>query len=145
MLQEKNLAPNFQAPDQNGQVHELKQYRGQWVLLYFYPRDNTPGCTKEACALRDQHPAFQQVKAVVLGVSSDSVASHAKFAAKWQLPFTLLADPDKKIITTYQANGLFRRISYLINPEGLIAKTYPRVKPAEHAETVKQDLINLQK
>lgn len=145
MLQEKNLAPNFQAPDQNGQVHELKQYRGQWVLLYFYPRDNTPGCTKEACALRDQHPAFQQVKAVVLGVSSDSVASHAKFAAKWQLPFTLLADPDKKIITAYQANGLFRRISYLINPEGLIAKTYPRVKPAEHAETVKQDLINLQK
>ncbi len=145
MLQEKNLAPNFQAPDQNGQVHELKQYRGQWVLLYFYPRDNTPGCTKEACALRDQHPAFQQVKAVVLGVSSDSVASHAKFAAKWQLPFTLLADPDKKIITAYQANGLFRRISYLINPEGIIAKTYPRVKPAEHAETVKQDLINLQK
>lgn len=123
----------------------MKQYRGQWVLLYFYPRDNTPGCTKEACALRDQHPAFKQIKAVILGVSSDSVASHAKFAAKWQLPFTLLADPDKKIINAYRANGLVRRVSYLINPDGLIAKTYPRVKPAEHAEAVKQDLINLQK
>lgn len=145
MLPEQSLAPNFQALDQDGQAHELQQYHGQWVLLYFYPRDNTPGCTKEACALRDQHPAFKQVKAVILGVSSDSVASHAKFAAKWQLPFTLLADPDKKIINAYRANGLVRRISYLINPDGLIAKIYPRVKPAEHAETVKQDLINLQK
>lgn len=145
MLPEQSLAPNFQALDQTGQVHELQQYRGQWVLLYFYPRDNTPGCTKEACALRDQHPAFKQIKAVILGVSSDSVASHAKFAAKWQLPFTLLADSDKKIINAYRANGLVRRVSYLINPDGLIAKTYPRVKPAEHAEVVKQDLINLQK
>ncbi len=145
MLKEGTIAPAIQAADQNGEIHSLAQYRGQWVLLYFYPRDNTPGCTQEACSLRDSYPNFQKIKAVILGVSTDSVASHGKFADKFQLPFTLLSDSDKKIVSSYEASGLFRRISYLINPEGLIAKAYPKVKPALHADEVLNDLKNLNK
>ena len=140
MLNIGTKAPEFTASDQNNQVHNLADYLGRWVLLYFYPKDDTPGCTAEACSLRDKYADFDNVKAVVLGVSGDSVKSHEKFAVKYSLPFPLLADEDKKIIKAYQADGLFRRVSYLIDPLGNIAKAYDKVKPAEHAAEVLNDL-----
>jgi peroxiredoxin Q/BCP len=137
MLAEKTLAPDFSALDQQGNRHELKDYQGKWLLLYFYPKDNTPGCTKEACQFRDY---FEDLKpeVSVLGVSSDSVKSHSKFATQYRLPFPLLADSDKEIIRLYHANGLFftKRISYLIDPHGTIAKVYEKVDPAKHAMEV---------
>lgn len=146
-------APDFTLPDQSGKAHSLADYRGKWVLLYFYPKDDTPGCTKEACALRDQFPAFGKLDAVVFGVSADSVKSHARFADKYELPFTLLADETKEMIKAYDAWGPkkfmgreflgTKRISYLIDPRGQIAKAYPKVKPAEHAEEVLGDLEKL--
>jgi len=145
MLKTGIIAPKFEALDQNGIEHKLSEYLGKWILLYFYPRDNTPGCTIEACALRDNYPHFQKIDAVILGVSTDSVASHGKFVQKFNLPFTLLADNDQKIVKAYEANGLLRRVSYLINPEGKIAKTYEKVKPSEHAEEVLKDLAIFRK
>ncbi len=145
MLKIGTIAPEINAPDQNGIEHKLEDYRGKWVLLYFYPRDNTPGCTIEACTLRDNYPNFKKIDAVILGVSTDSVTSHDKFVQKFNLPFTLLADENKKIVKDYDAGGLFRRISYLIDPEGKIAKAYDKVKPAEHAEEVLHDLAILRK
>lgn len=133
-------APDFQAKDQEGREHRLSDYKGQWVLLYFYPKDDTPGCTQEACSLRDKFDSFKNLKAVVLGVSTDSEASHARFSKKYNLPFTLLADPNKKVVSLYEAGGLFRRVSYLISPELKIVKVYPRVKPAIHATEVIRDL-----
>lgn len=133
-------APEFTASDQNNQIHNLADYLGRWVLPYFYPKDDTPGCTAEACSLRDKYAEFNNLKAVVLGISGDSVKSHEKFAVKYSLPFPLLADEDKKIIKAYQADGLFRRVSYLIDPMGNIAKAYDKVKPTEHADEVLNDL-----
>lgn len=143
MLETKIKAPEFSALDQNGQTHNLADYLGQWVLLYFYPKDDTPGCTKEACSLRDNFSGFDKLGAVILGVSTDSVASHDKFAKKFNLPFTLLADTDKEIVRAYGANGFARRISYLIGPDGLIAKVYKNVKPEAHAAEVLRDLETL--
>jgi len=145
MLKTGIIAPKFEALDQNGIEHKLSEYLGKWILLYFYPRDNTPGCTIEACTLRDNYPHFQKIDAVILGVSTDSVASHGKFVQKFNLPFTLLADNDQKIVKAYEANGLLRRVSYLINPEGRITKAYEKVKPSEHAEEVLKDLAMLKK
>lgn len=133
-------APDFSAPDQNGVEHKLAAYRGRWILLYFYPRDNTPGCTAEACAFRDNYEALSGAGLAVLGVSTDSVASHEKFAKQFHLPFPLLSDGDKKIVSAYGADGAVKRISYLIGPDGKIAKAYPRVKPEEHAAEIKRDL-----
>ncbi len=146
-------APGFHLPDQAGKAHDLKDYAGKWVLLYFYPKDDTPGCTVEACTLRDEFPKFKKMKAVVLGVSADPVKKHAKFAQKYDLPFTLLADEEKKLVNAYgvwakkkfmgrEYMGILRN-SYLINPEGKIAKIYEGVKPAQHAEEVLQDLKTL--
>ena len=143
MLKIGDQAPAFKAPDQSGQTHQLSDYKGKWVLLYFYPRDNTPGCTAEACALRDNFAGFEKIDAVILGVSTDSIKSHAGFAEKYQLPFTLLADTDKEIVRAYGANGFARRISYLINPDGKIAEAYEHVKPAQHAVEVLADLSRL--
>lgn len=140
MLKIGMVAPNFQAPDQNNNLHKLSDYFGNWLLLYFYPRDNTPGCTTEACVIRDNFSEFKKFKAVVLGVSTNSISSHEKFATKLSLPFPLLADTDKKITKDYEASGLFKRISYLIGPDGKIAKTYEKVKPQEHAIEVLRDL-----
>ncbi len=145
MLKAGTIAPEIVAPDQNGITHKLSDYQGKWVLLYFYPRDNTPGCTTEACALRDNYPHFTKTETVILGVSTDSVASHEKFVQKFSLPFTLLSDGDKKIVKAYGANGLARRVSYLIDPAGKIAKVYEKVKPAEHAEEVLHDIAILKK
>jgi peroxiredoxin Q/BCP len=148
-------APAFRLPDQDGKIHQLKDYLGKWVLIYFYPKDNTPGCTKEACVMRDNLPDFKKLKAVVLGVSADSADSHQRFMAKHRLNFTLLSDPDKKVITSYGAWGQkkfmgknflgIKRSSVLINPQGKIAKLYPNVKPPLHAQEVITDLEQLQK
>ena len=134
-------------------MHTLSQYRGQWVLLYFYPKDDTEGCTKEACAIRDDFPNFESLRVKVLGVSVDSVASHKKFADKYSLPFILLADEEKKVVALYGVWGLKKfmgreymgtnRTSFLINPEGRIAKTYEKVQPAVHAQQVLDDLRTL--
>lgn len=145
MLKTGIMAPAISAPDQNGINHQLSDYLGKWVLLYFYPRDNTPGCTAEACAMRDNYPHFSKSEIVILGVSTDSVASHEKFVKKYDLPFTLLSDNDKKIVKAYEAGGLFTRISYLIDPRGMIAKVYEKVKPAQHAEEVLKDVEVLKK
>lgn len=150
MLKVGGKAPSFTLPDQDGKMHSLKDYAGKWVLVYFYPKDDTPGCTKEACALRDTFPSFGKLKATVFGVSADSVASHKKFATKYKLPFTLLADTEKKMITAYdvwQEKSMYGRTymgivrsSFLIDPDGKIAKMYPKVIPEKHAEEVIADL-----
>ncbi|MBN1779111.1 MAG: thioredoxin-dependent thiol peroxidase [Candidatus Buchananbacteria bacterium] len=152
-LKIKDKAPAFKALDQSGKTHQLKDYLGDWLLLYFYPKDDTPGCAKEACSLRDNFPNFKKVKAKIVGVSVDSVASHKKFAEKYQLPFTLLSDEDKKIVKSY---GVWQkkkfmgreymgtvRTSFLIDPKGKIFKIYENVKPDKHAEEVITDLKNI--
>jgi peroxiredoxin Q/BCP len=146
-------APEFTLPDQEGKMHALADYRGAWVLLYFYPKDDTPGCTKEACALRDNLPRFNDINAVVLGVSVDSVGSHRKFADKYGLPFTLLADEKKEVVNQYGVWGKKQmmgreymgtlRTSFLIDPEGNIAKVYEGVKPDIHATQVLDDLAQM--
>ena len=146
-------APQFSLPDQVGKMHELKDYKGKWVLLYFYPKDDTPGCTKEACSIRDNFPAFKKIKITVLGVSADSVKKHAKFAEKYDLPFTLLSDEAKEVVKIYDVWGMKKfmgreymgisRTSFLINPQGKIVKIYENVKPETHAEEVLTDLKQL--
>ncbi len=148
-------APAFTLPDQNGTMHSLGELKGKWVLLYFYPKDNTPGCTMEACGIRDSFPAFQKVKAVVFGVSADTPESHQRFTAKYKLPFTLLSDEDHAVLDAYGVWGKKKfmgrsfmgisRTSFLIDPQGKIAKVYEGVKPAIHAEEVLKDLETLAK
>lgn len=143
-------APDFTLSDQDGKSHALADYAGKWVLLYFYPKDDTPGCTVEACAIRDQFKDFKKIGAVVLGVSTDSVASHKKFAEKFELPFTLLSDVNKEVVGAYGVFGEkkmmgrtymgVRRTSFLIDPEGKVAKVYEKVKPETHATEVIADL-----
>ncbi|MBI2550931.1 thioredoxin-dependent thiol peroxidase [Candidatus Uhrbacteria bacterium] len=143
-------APAFFLPDHNGTIHSLADYQGKWVLLYFYPKDDTPGCTTEACAIRDEWKSFKKAGIVVLGVSKDSVKSHKKFVEKFDLPFTILADEEKEVIRKYKAWGEKKfmgriyegimRWSYLIDPDGRIAKVYENVKPAEHAGEVLADV-----
>jgi thioredoxin-dependent peroxiredoxin len=155
MLKIGRKAPAFSLLDQDAQTHTLKQYAGKWMLLYFYPKDDTPGCTKEACMIADVYKDFGRLKVVVLGVSKDTPKSHKKFAEKYNLPFTLLSDPTMEMMDTYGAfvekqmygktvRGT-NRISYLINPEGKIAKAYPEVDPANHALELLKDIKILQK
>jgi peroxiredoxin Q/BCP len=154
LLEPDSLAPDFALPDQEGRGHSLSQYLGQWVLLYFYPKDDTPGCTKEACSIRDAFPKFQILNIKVLGVSVDSVESHKKFAEKYTLPFTLLSDEHKKVVTRYGVWGEKKfmgrehdgtiRSSFLIDPTGTIEKIYTDVKPEKHAEEVLRDLKRLE-
>lgn len=146
-------APDFELPDQAGKTHKLSDYLGQTILLYFYPKDNTPGCTAEACQIRDSFPKFSDVNTQVLGISTDSIESHNKFAQKYKLPFTLLADVKKEVVKSYgvyKPKKLFgkeflgtTRTSFLIGKSGKIAKIYEKVKPAIHAEEVLGDLENL--
>lgn len=144
-------AHNFTLPDQTGKAHSLTDYRGKWVILYFYPKDETSGCTTEACGFRDASEALLARDAVVIGVSKDSVESHAKFAAHHKLPFTLLSDPEHKTHEAYGAwgKGFMGRIgtlrkTFIINPDGMIVKTYPKVTPLEHATHILDDLATLQ-
>jgi peroxiredoxin Q/BCP len=143
-------APDFDLKDQANRAHRLADYRGQWVVLYFYPKDDTPGCTTEACNFRDDISQITALKAVVLGVSMDSTESHARFAQKFQLPFALLADTDGGAARAYGALTSFgplrfaKRHSFLIDPQGRIAKIYRDVKPAIHSREIRDDLKALQ-
>ncbi len=144
MLEVGTKAPAFSLPDQNGDMHTLAEYQGQKVLLYFYPKDNTPGCTRQACGFGELYPQFVQKGAVVIGVSKDSVKSHQNFAAKYDLPFTLLSDPELAAIKAYDVwqekknygkvyMGVVRT-TYLINEEGVIEKAFGKVKAAENPQ-----------
>jgi peroxiredoxin Q/BCP len=145
-LKEGDEAPAFTAVTNGGRQVSLSDFKGKNVVLYFYPRDNTPGCTKEACAFRDEFDELREKGVVVLGVSADSVKSHDKFVQKYKLPFTLLADEGKEVAQAYGAWGEntfmgikytgMRRVTFLIGPDGKIRKVWPRVKPADHAKEV---------
>ncbi len=139
LVPEKAAAPAFSAPDQMGVTRSLSDYAGRPVVLYFYPKDATPGCTKEACAFRDAWEKLASTGAQVLGVSTDDVASHAKFATEHHLQFPLLADPDGKILRSYGVGttfGMASRVTFVIDRAGKIAKTFPDVDPAVHADQV---------
>ena len=150
LLQVGDIAPDFTLPDQNGELRRLSEYRGKWVVLFFYPKDDTPGCTKEACNFRDRHSELQDLGATVLGLSVDPVKRHAKFAEKYDLPFTLLSDEEQTVVREYGVWGEKRfmgrvfdglnRVSVLIDPDGKVAKVYPKVKPDEHTAEVIADL-----
>jgi len=148
-------APDFSLPDQDGVMHSLHDYAGKWLVLYFYPKDDTPGCTTEACSFRDVREVIAALgRAEVVGISKDTVRSHKKFAHKYGLNFTLLSDPSLETIKAYGAWGLKRfmgrefegtlRNTYLINPQGQIVKPYLGVSPKEHAAEIIQDLQALQ-
>lgn len=149
------LAPNFTLLDQNSESHTLKTYRGKWVILYFYPKDDTPGCTIEACSFRDNFSALKRAGIVVLGVSVDPVKKHAKFVEKYALPFTLLSDEAQAVVTRYGVWGKkkfmgreymgINRVSFLIDPQGTLVKIYDPVKPLGHAETVLKDVLSFKK
>jgi len=152
MLKEGTRAPEFTLPDQNGVMHSLRDYAGRKVVLYFYPKDNTPGCTAQACAFGDLYPQFQEQGAVVLGVSRDSVASHKKFEQDHGLPFTLLSDPELTCIQEYEAWGEKKnygksymgviRSTYLIDEEGIIRKALGNVKPKENPGRMLAEVSN---
>lgn len=147
-------APDFTLPDQDGVSRTLADYHGRWVVLYFYPKDDTPGCTKEACNFRDSFHELTKLGVAVLGVSKDSVRSHQKFAAKYNLTFPLLSDPDHVVIAQYGAWAPKKfmgreflgtlRMTYLISPEGRVAKVYPQVNPTQHVLDILADLRDLQ-
>jgi len=149
-LKEGDKAPAFTVATDGGGKFSLKDFKGQQVILYFYPKDNTPGCNKEACGFRDAHKKIAKKNAVVLGVSIDPVKSHDKFIAKFDLPFTLLSDEDKKIVNAYGAWGRKKfmgreydgthRITFLIDEKGKIKKIWPKVKAETHAEEVLAEL-----
>ena len=153
MLTQGSAAPDFSLPDQNGDKHRLSDYRGQWVVLYFYPKDMTSGCTTEACNFRDEFPAFGKVNAVILGISKDSIKLHEKFAKKYQLPFPLLSDENNTVCETYgtwQEKSMYGkkymgivRSTYLIDREGKIAKVYSKVNVKEHAAQLLRDFTSL--
>ena len=144
MLPIGTQAPSFALPDQNGRVHTLEEYRGKKVVLYFYPKDNTPGCTKQACAFGELYPQFTEKGAVVLGVSKDSVASHKKFAEKYGLPFPLLSDEGLEAIRAYdvwQEKNMYGkktmgvvRTTYLIDENGVIVRAFSKVKAEENPQ-----------
>jgi len=139
-------APDFNLQDQNGEWHTLEDYSGQWLAVYFYPKDDTPGCTKEACNFRDNIYAFKAIGAAVVGVSVDDVESHKKFSDKYKLPFTLLADENSEtakaygVLRDYKLVKLASRQSFLINPEGKVAKHYADVDPDTHTDEVLADI-----
>ncbi|MCR5846255.1 MAG: peroxiredoxin [bacterium] len=150
MLEIGTEAPDFTLPDQNGDLKTLSDYRGSKVVLYFYPRDNTSGCTKQAIGFAELHPQFKEQGAVVIGVSKDSVASHKKFEEKYGLPFTLLSDTELEVLQAYevwQEKKLYGKVSmdvvrstYLIDEHGIIAKAFGKVKAADNPSQMLQEL-----
>jgi peroxiredoxin Q/BCP len=146
-------APHFSLPDQNNIIHALEDYLGSWILIYFYPKDDTPGCTKEACAFRDIADVYKQKNVTVIGISKDSVSSHKKFAEKHNLTFTLLSDESTNTIKEYGAWGEkkfmgrtfqgIKRISFLIGPDQTIQKEYLKVDVFNHAKEILHDLESL--
>ena len=150
MLEVGTKAPDFTLPDQNGDIHTLEEYRGKKVILYFYPKDNTAGCTKQACGFAEIYPQFLEKGAVVLGVSKDSVKSHKNFETKYTLPFTLLSDPDRQAIEAYDvwkekknygkvSMGIVRT-TYLIDENGIIVKAMDKVKAADNPQQMLEEL-----
>lgn len=150
MLEIGTKAPDFTLPDQNGEMHSLSDYRGQKVILYFYPKDNTAGCTKQACGFAERYPQIREKGAVVLGVSKDSVKSHKNFEEKYSLPFTILSDPERNVIEAYDcwkekknygkvSMGVVRT-TYLIDEEGVIIKAMDKVKAAENPQQMLEAL-----
>lgn len=142
-------APEFELSDQDGNLHSLEDYRNQWVVLYFYPKDQTPGCTTEACEFRDNIFAFRKLGAQILGVSLDDVDSHKEFAELYSLPFPLLADAEGDVATAYGVKTrmlgmtVAKRQTFVIDPDGKIAKHYDKVKPDTHSAEVLADLADL--
>jgi len=144
------MAPDFTLQDESGKAHSLADYKGKWLVLYFYPKDDTPGCTTEACSLRDAATDISELDAEVVGVSADDAKSHGKFIAKHHLNFTLLSDPDKKVIEAYGAwgkkmfgrEGILRK-TFIINPHAEVVKVYGRVTPIGHGEQVTAELKRL--
>ncbi len=149
MIEIGKKAPNFKLFDQDNKEHSLSDYKGNLVLIYFYPRDNTPGCTVEACAIRDAYKDFERAGVKVFGISKDSQESHKKFADKYDLPFILLSDPKREVITKYDAiKSIFgslgtKRISYLIDKDGKVLKVYPKVDPTTHGGEILKDIYSL--
>ena len=150
MLEVGTKAPAFELPDQNGVMHTLEEYRGKKVILYFYPKDNTPGCTKQACGFAERYPMFQEKGAVVLGVSKDSVKTHKNFETKYELPFTILSDPERQAIEAYDvwkekknygkvSMGVVRT-TYLIDEEGIIIRAMDKVKAADNPQQMLEEL-----
>jgi len=149
-LQSGDLAPDFSLPDSEGNLVQLSDFRGKRVILYFYPRDNTPGCTQEACGFLDAYPQYQAHDLVVLGISTDDAKSHGKFSTKLSLPFPLLSDEGGQVSTAYESYGLKKfmgkeytgvsRKTFVIDPLGKIEKIYLKVKPEQHAEAILTDL-----
>lgn len=144
-------APDFSLPNENGENVSLKDFRGKWVVVYFYPKDDTPGCTTEACSLRDSRDDLAEMGTEVIGISKDTVSSHDKFKAKYQLNFTILSDTSGKTIEAYGAWGpkMFgklgiQRKTFIVNPSGEVVKVYGRVTPAGHGEQIIKDLKQLQ-
>ena len=147
------IAPSFSLPDQDGNWHSLSDYIGKWLVLYFYPKDDTSGCTKEACNFRDNYKEFEEKGVEVVGISKDGITSHQKFASKYDLNFTLLSDPDHKVIEEYKSWGKKKfmgkeysgtlRNTFLINPDGNVVKEYLGVDPAKHTQEILHDLDRL--
>jgi len=154
-LQEGDKAPDFNGVDQNGNAIALNDFKGKNLILYFYPKDDTPGCTKEACNLRDNHDMWLEKGYAVIGVSPDDEASHQKFISKYELPFSLIADPEKKVMEAYQTWGeknMYGKIkmgvlrtTFVIDGEGTIVKIFKRPKTAEHTEQIVKALEKLGK
>ena len=153
MLKEKMKAPDFELPDENGAVHKLSDYKRKALVLYFYPKDNTSGCTKEACNFRDDYSAYEKENVTILGVSKDSIKSHKNFKEKYALPFTLLSDPEHEVIEKYgvwvkkkmygkEYMGI-ARTTFLIDKDGVIVKVFKGVKPAEHSAEVLEAIAAL--
>jgi len=150
MLDIGSKAPDFTLPDQNGKTHSLKDYKGKKIILYFYPKDNTSGCTKQACGFGELLPQFTEKGAVILGVSKDSVASHKKFEEKYNLPFTLLSDTELEVIKAYdvwQEKKNYGKVSmgvvrttYLIDEKGIIAKAFGKVKAADNPAQMLEEI-----
>lgn len=152
MLKAGDLAPEFRLLDENGQLHGLSDYRGRPLVLYFYPKDDTSGCTTEACGFRDDYSAYENAGVAIIGVSADDTASHAKFINKYSLPFTLLADTEKKVVKAYEVWGVKKmygreyegilRTTFLIDASGRIVRIFEKVKPAEHSKEILQAIID---
>lgn len=150
MLKNGDIAPDFTLLDSEGNAVSLSDFKGNKVIIYFYPKDDTSGCTKEACNFRDNYSQLKEKNVVVIGISKDSVSSHVKFKNKYDLPFILLSDPNHQVIETYGAYGEKKmygrtymgtiRMTYLVSEEGLILKIYDKVKPDKHVEEILKDL-----
>ena len=144
-------APDFSLKDSAGKTHSLGDFAGSWLVVYFYPKDDTPGCSLEACSIRDAHETITSRDAVVVGISRDSGESHQTFQKKYELPFVLLSDPDHAVMEAYGAwgpkmfgkEGVLRK-TFLINPKGTVVKVYGRVTPTGHGEQIAEDLARLQ-